>query len=176
MPHPKQVLLQRADESIGAAIAFRRTDEGGRTFDAQERNHLLEVRRHVLRSVVMADTKALGDVPGERSEVPAHALADRFQCLEPGRPRTGVDAHASGGEMIDRDEHGGLAVTGERSRQIGAPHRVPGIGNDGAVVVPRPAWGANTPVARRLSCRISRSTRRNDVRMPATRNRAQTLR
>jgi hypothetical protein len=41
--HPKQVLFQRADEPLGAAIAFRRADEGGRAFDAQERDLLLDV-------------------------------------------------------------------------------------------------------------------------------------
>ena len=35
-PHPEQVLLQGADEPLGAAIAFRCPDEGGRTLDAEE--------------------------------------------------------------------------------------------------------------------------------------------
>ena len=34
--HPEQVLLQRADEPFGTAIAFRGADEGGRTVDAEE--------------------------------------------------------------------------------------------------------------------------------------------
>ena len=33
--YPKQVLLQRPDESLGAAVAFRRADESGRAFDAE---------------------------------------------------------------------------------------------------------------------------------------------
>ncbi len=32
-PHPEQVLFQRADEPLGAAIAFRCPHEGGRTLD-----------------------------------------------------------------------------------------------------------------------------------------------
>ena len=35
-PHPEQVLLQGADEPLGAAIAFRCPHEGGRTVDAEE--------------------------------------------------------------------------------------------------------------------------------------------
>ena len=35
-PHPEQVLLERADEPLGAAIAFRGADEGGRAVDAEE--------------------------------------------------------------------------------------------------------------------------------------------
>jgi hypothetical protein len=68
--------------------------------------------------------------------VPAHALADRFQRLESGGPRTRVNADTFGGEMIDGDEHGGLAFAGERGRQIGPPHGIDGVGDDGAVVVP----------------------------------------
>ena len=34
-PHPEQVLLEGADESLGAAIAFRCPHEGGRTLDAE---------------------------------------------------------------------------------------------------------------------------------------------
>ena len=37
-PHPQQVFLERADEPLGTAIAFRCPDEGGRTLDAEEVN------------------------------------------------------------------------------------------------------------------------------------------
>ena len=70
----------------------------------------------------------------------AHALADRFQGLEPGGPRMGVDPDALGGAMIHRDEHRRRALAGERGRQIGAPHGVDGFGNDGPVVVSWSAW------------------------------------
>ena len=36
MPHPERVFLERPDEPFGAAIAFRRTDEGRGAFDAVE--------------------------------------------------------------------------------------------------------------------------------------------
>src|SRR5258708_28381003 len=75
---------------------------------------------------------------GEAAEVVPHALTDRFQRLEPGCPRMGVDADAFSGAMIDRDEHRRRALAGERRRQIGSPHRVHRLGDDGAVVVPRP--------------------------------------
>lgn len=91
---PEQVLLEGADKPFGTAIALRRADEGGRTLDAEERDLLLEVVRHVLRSVIVAQGEAGGDVFGEAAEVAAHALADRLQRLEPGRPGTGVDADA----------------------------------------------------------------------------------
>ena len=57
----------------------------------------------------------------------------------------GVDADAFGGAMIHRDEHRRLAFAGERRRQIGSPHGVHRLGDDGAVVVPRPARRADPP-------------------------------
>src|SRR3954451_24725104 len=53
-PHPEQVLLQGADEALGAAIAFRCPHEGGRTLDAEEGQFLLEVIAYVLRAVIKA--------------------------------------------------------------------------------------------------------------------------
>jgi len=35
-PHPQQVFLERADELLGTAIAFRCPNESGRAFDAEE--------------------------------------------------------------------------------------------------------------------------------------------
>ena len=64
-----------------------------------------------------------------------HALPDRLQGLKAGSLRMRVDPDTFGGAMIDRDEHRGLAFAGDRRRQIGAPHRVHRVGDDGAVVV-----------------------------------------
>ena len=75
--------------------------------------------------------------PGKAAEVSPHALADRFQRLEAGGSRMGVNADALGGAMIHRDEYRRLAFTGEGRRQVGAPHGVDGVRNDGAVVA---AW------------------------------------
>jgi hypothetical protein len=40
--------------------------------------------------------------------------------------------------MIDRDEHRGLAFAGDRRCQVGAPHRIDRVRDDGAVVMARP--------------------------------------
>src|SRR3954453_16735754 len=58
-PHPQQVLLQRADEALGAAVALRRPHERRRALGAQEAELLLEVVGHVLS----ADS-AVGADPG----------------------------------------------------------------------------------------------------------------
>ena len=62
----------------------------------------------MLRSVIVPRVETLGDALGEPAEVSAHALADRFQGVEAGRPRIGVDAKVFGGTMMHRDEHGCL--------------------------------------------------------------------
>ena len=41
-PHPEQVLLERADEALGAAVPLGSAHEGGRALDAEERKLLLE--------------------------------------------------------------------------------------------------------------------------------------
>ena len=80
-PHPQQVLLQGADEALGAAIAFRGSDEGGRAVDTEKGQFLLEVIGHVLRAMVVTHRQAAGTVPGHPAEMAAHALADRLQRL-----------------------------------------------------------------------------------------------
>src|ERR671927_1595526 len=57
-PHPQQVLLQRADEALGAAVALRRPHERRRALGAQEAELLLEIVGHVLRAVVVPDGEA----------------------------------------------------------------------------------------------------------------------
>ncbi len=79
---PKQVFLQRADEALGATVALWRTDKGGRALNAEERDLLLEVVRHVLRAVVVTHGEATGDILGEPPEVPPHTLSDGVQGLE----------------------------------------------------------------------------------------------
>jgi len=90
-PHPEQVFLECTDEPLGTAIALRRPDEGGRTLDAEEGDLLLEVVRHVLRSMVMPHGETTGDRLAEPAEALPHALADRLQGLEAGSLRMRVD-------------------------------------------------------------------------------------
>ena len=75
-----------------------------------------------------------GDALGEGAEAGAHALAQRLERLEAGRPAGGVDADAFGRAVIDRDEDRGLALAGQGRGQVGAPHRVDPLGADRAVV------------------------------------------
>ena len=86
----------------------------------------------------MAHGQTAGDCLGEPTEMLPYALADRLQGLEAGGPCMRVDADAFGGAMIDRDEHRGLAFPGDRRRQVGAPHRIDRVRDDGAVVIARP--------------------------------------
>ncbi len=96
-----------------------------------------------MRSVIVAHRQTVGDRLGEPAEALSHALTDRLQRLETGGLCMGVDADAFGRAMIDRDEHRSLAFAGDRRRQVGAPHHVDRIGDDGSIVVARPARRAN---------------------------------
>src|ERR687893_1404803 len=67
--HPQEVLLQGADEAFRDAVALRLADEGRRTLDAEEADLALEVARHVVQAVVMAQGEPLGDTAADRAEV-----------------------------------------------------------------------------------------------------------
>ena len=86
-----------------SVVSFRRPDERWRAFDAEEFQFPLEVVRHVLCAVVVADRDTAGDAVRESPEATAHALADGFQRFETGRAGGGVEADALGGEVVDRD-------------------------------------------------------------------------
>src|SRR4051795_10696463 len=82
--HPQQVLLQRPDEALGAAVPFRLAHERRRALDAEEADFGVEVVAHVLAAVVVAEREAGGDVLGEGAEALADRPSDRLE-----RPRTG---------------------------------------------------------------------------------------
>ena len=63
-----------------------------------------------------------------------HALSDWLEGLEAGGLPIGVDADALRREVVSGDEHGCLALAGDRGGQIGAPHLIDGIGDDRAVM------------------------------------------
>jgi hypothetical protein len=67
----------------------------------------------------------------------AHALADWFERLEAGSALRGMDADAFGGTVVDRDEHRGLPLAGDRHRQVCAPHRVYRVRYDRAFMTAR---------------------------------------
>src|SRR3954468_10047894 len=70
--HPQKVLLQRADEALGAAIALGCANEGRGAVNAEEGKLLLEVVRHVLRAMVVPQLQAAcdGDLPPSDSVKP----------------------------------------------------------------------------------------------------------
>lgn len=132
---PQQVFLERADEAFGTAVALRGAHEGRRALDAEEGDLGLEVVGHVLAAVVMAQGEPRGDTGGEGPEPFPHALADRLQGLEAGRPFRRVDADAFRRAVIHGDEHADLAVgQGDGGRQVGAPHLVDPFAGDRSVV------------------------------------------
>src|SRR3954453_16967039 len=150
--HPEQVLLERADEALGAAVALGSPHEGRRALDAQEGKLLLEGVGHVLAPVIVPHGETAPDPLSKAAEAAPHALPDRLERLEAGGPARGMDAHALSRVMIDSDEYRDLALAGVGRGQIGAPHRVHRVGDDGAVVVAR-ASGRADPRGRKQVAR-----------------------
>lgn len=136
---PQRVLLEGADEALGAAIPLRGAHEGGRARDAQERELRLEGVRHVLASVIVPDAQAGGDLGREAAEGLPHPLADRLQRLEARDPARRMDAHALCRAVIDGHEHRDLPLSRPGGGQVGAAHRVDPVRDDGAIVVARSA-------------------------------------
>src|SRR5208337_652325 len=90
--HPKQVLLQGSYEAFGDAVALGFAYEGGRSFDAQAFDFILEIAGHVVGAVIVTQFQATRHAGRDGSEAPMHALAHRLQRLETiGRTR-GVNA------------------------------------------------------------------------------------
>src|SRR6187455_2440111 len=109
-PDPEEVLLQRPDEPLGAAVALGGADEGRRRRGAEPGDLLLEVARHVLAAVVVADGETLGSVLPDPAEVFGDALADRLERLVAGAVEGGMDADACRRAVIDGDEHRDLTI------------------------------------------------------------------
>src|SRR3954471_13404337 len=136
-PQPQQVLLERTDEPLGAAVALGLADEGGRALEAEEADLGLEVVADVLATVVVAEPQPGGDVPAEGTVAPPDGLPDRLERLEAVRVAGSVDAQALGRAVVDGDEHRGLALAGHHRGHGGAPHGVDPLGRDRAVVALR---------------------------------------
>src|SRR3954454_12775717 len=94
--HPEQVLLECANKALGAAISLRRPHEDGRACDAQKGKLLLEGVGHVLAPVIVPHGQTAPDPLSKAAKAAPHALADRLERLEAGRPACGVDADALG--------------------------------------------------------------------------------
>src|SRR6478735_492056 len=78
--HPEEVLLQGADEAFGDAVALGLADEGGRALDAEEGDLVLEVARHVVGAMVVAEGETLGRVLFDAAKMAQDALAHRLEC------------------------------------------------------------------------------------------------
>ncbi len=76
------VLLERADESFGDAIALGLTHEGGRGFDAQTVDFVPKVAGHVVGAVIMTQLQSTRHAGRDGSEAAVNALAYRLQRLE----------------------------------------------------------------------------------------------
>ena len=79
-PHPQEILLYRADETLRDPIAFGLSHEALGTLNPEERDLLLEIVSQVVRAVVVAKTQPAGDPVADGAEAFADTLANRLQA------------------------------------------------------------------------------------------------
>src|ERR1700761_2381391 len=77
-PNPEELLLQGADEPLGAAVALRLPHEARRAGHAEELQLPPEVVAHVRTAVVVADRQPLGGLGPEAAEALPDALPQRL--------------------------------------------------------------------------------------------------
>jgi len=135
VPHPEQVFLEDAHETLGDAVALGLAHVGRRVLDSEEGDLPLEVLRDELAAVVMAQGQPGRHILAERPEASAHALPDRLQGFEPGPAPGGMDAHQFQGAVIDGEKYRGVAFRKSHGRgHVRAPHLVHALGSDRPVV------------------------------------------
>jgi len=146
--HPEEIFLEDADKALGAAVAFRGPDKGGRALDSPEGNFFLKIMRPILAAMIMPRGQALGGQRCKVAEILSDPLFDGFQGLEAGAAFGGMNTHALHGVVIHCEEDRRLAFCGRKSYgHIGAPHVIDPGGGDGAVMDSGPR--ATAPAVRR---------------------------
>src|SRR4249920_3269385 len=70
-PHPQQVLLQGADETLCDAVALWLSHEGGRSFDSQAFDFVLEIAGHIVGAMIVTQLQSTRHPGRDGSE--AHA-------------------------------------------------------------------------------------------------------
>src|SRR5262245_60763146 len=109
-PHPEELLLERADEALGHAVALRFPDERRAGLDPEEPEFILKVVAHVLTAVIVARQEPRGGARLVAAEDRRDALPQRLHGLE-ARPRAGgVNPDTLRRAVIDDHEHRGGAL------------------------------------------------------------------
>src|SRR5215212_2988227 len=129
------LLLQRAEEALDAAVRLGLADEGVARRHAPETGLLLEDVRHEVAAVVVAERQAAGGPGAEVAEPPAHRHADGLDRLEPGAALGHAPAEEFGVPMLGDAEQPDLAVPhGGDLGGVGRPHDVRRFRGDPALV------------------------------------------
>ena len=136
-PDPQQQLLQRPNEPLDHPIALGYPDEAWAGLDAEKRQLPLEGMAHVLRTMVMPQNEASGNALDQWGEVIPDALADQLQRFKAHSGPGSMDAGYIADEVIQGHEYRGRPLQpGVDLSDIGAPHAVRILRDDGAIVDP----------------------------------------
>jgi hypothetical protein len=121
-PHPQELLLEGADETLRAAVALWGPHVGGRRLDAKEGELILEGVAHVLAAVVVTQLQPASRVVPVDAEACSDALADGLESLEPVADLCSVDAHALGRAVVDGHEDRHVALSRRDAEVASVPH------------------------------------------------------
>jgi hypothetical protein len=159
------------------SVAFWPAEESRRGFHLEKAELGLKIRAHTLRAVIVPQPHASRDGFAEATEPFLHGLPHWLEGLKARAAFGCVNAQAIGGIVVDHGEDRHLAILSRKPAVASMPHIL--LGRSARIV---PSWRLDLtgcgcrPGASKPCSRISRSTRRLDVRTPASRSRAHTLR
>lgn len=99
------LLLQRPVEALSDAVGLWLRHEGEALVDPPELDLLEEIVGSVLRAMIHAQFQALAGIDAGGAELGLQSLSDRLQGREAVADLHGMDADATGIEVINSGEH-----------------------------------------------------------------------
>src|SRR5271165_1624903 len=129
------LFLERAKEPFDHAIRLGFADEGVARRDAPEPDLLLEVVRHEVAAVIVAQRQAASGAGAEMAELLADRHADGLKSLEAGSAFGDVPAEQFGIPMLDDAEQPDLAILDAGNLGgVSRPHDIRRVGDDVPIV------------------------------------------
>src|SRR5215207_9981567 len=145
--HPQEVLLEGSDEAFCDAVALGLSHEGGRSFDSQAFDLVLEIAGHVVGAMIVTQLQSMRHAGRDGSEAPMHPLAYRLQRLEAISRTRGMNSDDFRiGVFHGNEDIGATFPDRHRLRHVGSPHLIDLVGDDRSIV--RLGLGTSHPMRR----------------------------
>ena len=144
---PRNIARRRRDEALCDAVALGFSHEGGRSFDPQAFDFVLEIAGHVVGAMIVTQLQSTRHAGRDGSEAPMHTLAHWLQRLEAIGRRACMNADDFRIGMFHGNEDIGTAFPdSDRLRHVRSPHFIDLVGDDRPIV--RLGLGASNTMRR----------------------------